>query len=379
MDIHDNDTHAASSIPDSGFDVMDIPRAIHAHKRVFLVTLSLGLTLTLGAYFFYPRDFVASTLVLLPQQQNASGSALAQLGAMAGVSAASVVKSQDEMIIAFMKSRTFMDQLVDQFQLKSRYDKATYEEARIKLAKRLSITSSKKSGMLTIEFADHDGDFAANLANACVGELRTTLSRIAITEAQQRRVFLESQVEKLKQGVGDAEKLFRVAQSTKGFTISQALAESSIRAAAEVRALIASKEVQLKVARRFATDINPEVQRLLAEISELKGRLQRLEEGASSESGGVAGINDTAMRAYRDLKVQEAMLDGLIRQLEIARIDEAREGPLLQQVDKAVKPERRSRPAGSVIVGLGVAVTLVVSIGMTLLAERRWPSPRGAS
>lgn len=378
MDIQDNETRAASSSHDSGFDIMDIPRVILAHLRVFTTMLTLGLTLTLGAYFFYPRDFVASTLVLLPQQQNASGSALAQLGAMAGVSSASVVKSQDEMIMAFMKSRTFMDQLVDQFQLKSRYDKATYEEARIKLAKRLSITSSKKSGMLTIEFADHDAAFAANLANACVGELRGTLSRIAITEAQQRRVFLEGQVEKLKQGVGDAEKLFRVAQSTKGFTISQALAESSIRAAAEVRALIASKDVQLKVARRFATDINPEVQRLLAEIAELKGRLQRLEEGASSESGAAAGVNDTAMRAYRDLKVQEAMLDGLIRQLEIARIDEAREGPLLQQVDKAVKPERRSRPTGSMIVGLGVAVTLLVALGMTLLAERRWPTIRGS-
>jgi tyrosine-protein kinase Etk/Wzc len=379
MDTHDKATHEQGQMDHPGFDMMFIARMILSQWRVFLLSLTLGLLLTAGAYFYYPRDFVASTLVLLPQQQNAGNNALAQLGAMAGVSSASVVKSQDEMIMAFMKSRTFMDRLVDRFQLKNRYDKATHEEARIKLAKRLSITSSKKSGMLTIEFADYDGAFAADLANACVDELRAILSKVAITEAQQRKVFLENQVEKLKEGVGNAEKVFRLAQSTKGFTISQALAESSIKASAEVRALIASKEVQLKVSRRFATDINPEVQRLMAEISELKGRLQRLEEGVSEGGHDGKEVNDTAMRAYRDLKIQEAMLDGLIRQLEIARIDEAREGPLLQQVDKAIKPERRSRPTGSVIVGFGIALTLSMSMILAMIMERRLSAMRRTS
>jgi uncharacterized protein involved in exopolysaccharide biosynthesis len=51
------------------------------------------------------------------------------------------------------------------------------------------------------------------------------------------------------------------------------------------------------------------------------------------------------------------------RQYELARVDESREGALIQVVDLATAPERRSRPrrmvtAALAAIGTGVALTL---------------------
>jgi hypothetical protein len=73
------------------------------------------------------------------------------------------------------------------------------------------------------------------------------------------------------------------------------------------------------------------------------------------------------MQAFRELKVQEAMLDGFVRQLEIAKIDEAKEGVPVQVVDVAIPAEIRSLPqrtnmvkaAGSLGLGIGILIAIL--------------------
>jgi uncharacterized protein involved in exopolysaccharide biosynthesis len=70
------------------------------------------------------------------------------------------------------------------------------------------------------------------------------------------------------------------------------------------------------------------------------------------------------VRAFRDVKVQEAMLEVMIRQFEMARIDESREGPLLQQIDVASVPEKKSAPKRSLIAVAGLMLGLMLGLGI---------------
>ena len=56
------------------------------------------------------------------------------------------------------------------------------------------------------------------------------------------------------------------------------------------------------------------------------------------------------VRRLRDVKYYETIFDILARQFELAKLDEAKEGSLIQVIDPAVPPERRSFPKRTLIV-----------------------------
>jgi uncharacterized protein involved in exopolysaccharide biosynthesis len=265
--------------------------------------------------------------------------------------------------------------LIEQLKLKERYGSRTMEDARIALTNNTIILADKKSGLLLIEAQDKDPDFAAQLANAQVKELYVILSRLAVTEAQQRRAYYEQQILKTQAKIPQLELEFKVAQKSSGLEVASLLAE-----AGTLPGQIAAKELQLQVLSRFVTQQNPELKKLAVEISALRSQMARYElnkfEPNSNEpknngkAGDVASGNfiQKATQAYNTLKIQESLLDGFVKQLELAKVDEAKEGPAIQVVDEAKPPEMRSKPERKKLV-LAYTVTGFI-IGFILAALR---------
>jgi capsule polysaccharide export protein KpsE/RkpR len=253
----------------------------------------------------------------------------------------------------------------------------TYEELRRAFANYVRISSDKKSGLISIEVDDEDAVFAATFANAYADEIMKLMSRLAVSEAQSRRVYFEKQLKDTREHLVAAELGLRKVQESSGVIVLDKQAEALIGGAARLQAQIAEREVALSVMRRSATEKNPDVQRLSAEVAALRGELGRMESTPGGDKPGAFDmpVNKLSeggieyVRARRELKLQEALLEGMIRQYEIAKLDEAKEGPVLQQVDMAVPPDRKSKPARSVIV---LASTL-----LALLAMCAWAVWRG--
>ena len=310
----------------------------------------------------------ASRTSIMPSQQTAGGGgglgALAGLSGLGGLSGiASSMKSSDEMFIALMRSHSVQSSLIEQFKLKERYGARNIEEARQSLSNNVAILSDKRSGMLLIDAYDKDPEFAAQLANAQVKELNVILSRLAVTEAQQRRAYYEQQIVKTQTKIPLLEVEYKEAQKGSGIEVASLLSE-----AGTLPGQIAAKELQLQVLSRFATFQNPELKRLAVEISALRAQMARYElsksESKNSEPNKLAPVAESiktnlvqkATQAYNTLKIQEALLDGYVKQLELAKVDEAKEGPAVQVVDEAIAPEMRAKPERRKIV-VAYAVT----------------------
>src|ERR1700690_908440 len=77
------------------------------------------------------------------------------------------------------------------------------------------------------------------------------------------------------------------------------------------------------------------------------------------------------LRKMRDFKYHETLFELLAKQYEAARIDEAREAPLLQVVDSAVVPDRKSWPPRVLIVVLGGLLALIAASLFVLLEDYR--------
>ncbi len=373
-----------AAAPDQEFDdgptvgLADLLAWIGEGKRLIAaVTVAAGV-IALGVALRLPLVFTARATLLPPgsQQQSGSAAALAALGALGGLAGGLGAKTPDELYVALLKSDTVQRALVERFDLGKRWERKTYEELRRAFANFVRISSDKKSGLISVEVDDEEPAFAAQFANAYAEEITRLLARLAVSEAQSRRVFFEQQLKDTKERLIAAELGLRKVQESSGVIVLDKQAEALITGAARVRAQIAEREVALSVMRRTATAQNPDLQRLAAEVSALRGELARMESSPGGEHASPldmpvnklseAGIE--YVRARRELKLQEMLLESMIRQYEIAKLDEAKEGPVLQQVDIAAPPDRKSKPQRAVIV---LSSTLLAALAMCAWAVWR--------
>ena len=338
-------------------------------RLIASVTVAAALT-SLAVAFSLPLIYTARTSLLPPTSQNSGGAsaALAALGSLGGL-AGGMAKTPDELYVALLKSDSVQRALDERFKLRERYAVKSYDALRRELPKRIRVASEKKSGVISVEVDDEEPKFAAELANAHVGEVTKVLGRLAVSEAQLRRVFFEQQLKDTKENLIKAETDLRAVQEKSGVIALDKQAEALILGAAQLRGLIAERDVQLKVLRGGATEQNPDVMRLNSELRALRGELARMESNKSGNPGSavdlaVGKLPEVAIdfvRARRELKLQETLLEGMIRQYELAKLDEAKEGPVLQQVDVALVPDYKSKPSRAMIVLASTLLGLMAS------------------
>lgn len=328
-------------------------------KQIAAIALAAGVVAA-GVALLMPNVYTARASLLPPnnQQQSGSAAALAALSSLGGLAGGLGAKTPDELYVALLHSDTVQRALAERFDLGQRWEMPSYEQLRRGFATFVRISSDKKSGLINIEVDDEDAAFSAKLANAHVDEVTRLMGRLAVSEAQSRRVFFEQQLKDTKERLVAAEVALRKVQETSGVLVLDKQAEALISGAARVRAQIAEREVALSVLRRSATPQNPDVQRLAAEVAGLRAELARMDSDPAADRANaldlpLSKLSDGGLeyvRARRELKIQETLLETMIRQYEVAKLDEAKEGPLLQPVDVALPPDRKSKPVRSMIV-----------------------------
>ena len=340
-------------------------------KRLIGVVACAAAIISTAIAFLIPPQFTARASFLAPgsQQPSASAAAVAALGSLGGLAGGLAAKTPDEFYVALLKSDSVQRGLVDRFDLKSHYNIDSYEVLRKTLPNYIRVTSDKKSGVISVEVDDPDPQFAAKLANAHEVEVTKLLARLAVSEAQLRRVFFEKQLHDTKENLIKAEQSLQAVQEKSGVIVLDKQAEALITNAALLRAQISEREVQLRVLRTSATEQNPAVMRLNSELRGLRAELARMESSQGGAPGSavdmpVGRIPEAAVdyvRARRELKLQETLLESMVRQYEVAKLDEAKEGTSLQQVDIALPPDRKSKPTRTLIVLASTLAALVLA------------------
>ena len=325
-------------------------------KLLILGPLAVGLA-ALGISFLIKPSFTASTTILPPQQQQSAAAMMAQqLGALGGLAgAAAGLKNPADQYVAMLKSEAVADVLIERFKLVQRYEVDYLQDAFKALEQKRRITSGKE-GLIKVEVDDQDPAIAAEMANAHVDALGGLMSRLALTEAQQRRAFFEK---KLKETQAELTRAQQALQAT-GVSSNALKANpgATVTAVAELQARISAQEVKVGVMRGYLTDSAQELRSALAELAGLRAQLTRIGQTAPDR----AGDTDYVTR-FRDFKYYETLFELFAKQYEIARVDEAREGPLLQVMDTARAPQRKSKPKKALI---AVIATLATGFALVL-------------
>jgi len=356
--------------------LLDLLIVLAKHKKLILGLPIAAAVLAAGVSLLMPNVYTA-TARILPLQQSLSTAAamLGQLGALAEAAGSSLgIKIPNNLYVGMLKSHSVADNLIAKYKLKDRYDVETQDDARSRLRAVTSI-SVGKDGVITIEVDDEDPKLAAELANAYVDELHRLNRTLAATEAAQLRLFLERQLQQTKDSLTQAEVELKNVQQATGVVQPDAQGRAAIEAVAALRARIAAKEAKLAAVRTFATEQNPDYQRLTQELAGLRGQLARFERGGETSALPSAGRLTEAgldyVRRLREVKYQETVFELLAHVLEAVKLDEARNASLIQVLDRAVPPERKSKPRRTLIVLLSALAAGFLAVILAFLREAR--------
>jgi tyrosine-protein kinase Etk/Wzc len=323
---------------DEEISLLDLLLVVVENLRLLVLgPLAVGLA-ALGISFMIPPTYTAKTQFLPPQQQQSSASALVQalgVGAIGGLGAGLGIKNPADQYIAFLKSQSIQDAMVDRFDLLKRYDTKFRVDARKALLENTKI-SAGKDGIIALELDDKDPKVAADMANAYVDELRRMMNRLALTEAQLRRSFFEKKLKEAKENLSAAE------ESLRGTGVSSGVLKTSPGAAVEVMARLKAgvtvQEIKVASMRGYLADTSPEFLQAMKELSVLKAQLANAEKSDTTSGDGLYVLR------YREYKYQETLYELFAKQYELARVDESREGAAVQVVDNAQPPEKKSKP-----------------------------------
>ncbi len=350
---------------------------IAKHKLLIVRTVGIVIILATVAAFLIPNTYTATSKLMPPQQsQSAATAMLGQLGPLAGMATKDLgLKNPSELYVTMLTSRTVADTLIDRFDLKAAYRVRNMTDARQRLAEASEIATGR-DGVITISVDDRDPKRAADLANAYVDELTSLTRTLAMTEAGQRRLFFEQRLQQESADLANAEQDLQRTQEKTGILQLDSQAKAVIESAATLRAQIAAKEVQLTAMEAFATAQNPD--RVLAEqeLAALKAQLAAMQRSKGTDELGVKMGNVPSggleyVRKMRELKYHESVFELLAKQYEAAKVDEGRNPVVIQVLDKAVKPETKSRPKRASLIMVALLIGCFLSILWAFLLEAR--------
>jgi len=345
--------------------VLDILIILLGRKR-FIVRFVLGSAVFAAIVsLLLPVQYEAKIVLLPPQQNSSIGSALlgqlgqqmGALGSLAALAGGGVLKNPSDMYVSLLTSRTVEDGVIQRFGLMAEYHVKLLSSARKALEHRMTVLAGSKDGLIRITLEDRDPKRAAELANGFVDEFRKLSSSLAITEAARRRLFFEQQLQQAKENLANAEEAMAKTQQSTGVLEIDSQARALIESAAVLRAQVVAKQVQIEGMRSYATDDNPGLILAKQELAALQSQLDRLAGSQHDDSsdinlskGRVTRAGMEYIRRFRDLKYDEAIFELLAKEFEIAKLDEAREGSIIQVVDAAVPPDKKSFPPRTLIV-----------------------------
>jgi tyrosine-protein kinase Etk/Wzc len=346
-------------------DLFDFLLVLSEARRIIALCMLVFIVLGLAISLLLRPTFSAVAVILPPQQGQSLATMMGQLSALVsltggglGGSSSSQLKTPVDMYVGMLESRTIADGLISKFHLQDLYKTRKMEDTRASL-KGNSRFLAGKDGLIHIIVDDHDPNRASEMANAYVDELYSMNSHLATTEAGQRRAFFDQELSEEKSALAIAENDLKQTAEKTGVIHLGGQAEAIIRSLAMLRAEIASREVQINSMRMFATDQNPVAMRAQEEINSLRSQLDKLENDPRNPqlidtigipAGRVPAVSLEYARKLREVKYHESLFELLAKQYEAARIDEVKAAPIIQVVDRAIPPDKKSGPHRSLIV-----------------------------
>jgi capsule polysaccharide export protein KpsE/RkpR len=366
-------------------------------RRLLARVVAISLVLSLIIAFTIPKRYKAAARVMPPEQQGLSammlaalagrgGGGLGALGALAGDLYGG--HSSAALFTGLLRSGTISSHVIDRFDLMRIYHKRYHIDAAKRLARNTVIKEDKKSGILTIEVQDTDPNRAREIAQAYLDELNQLVTRTTTSAAHRERIFIEGRLASVQRELERAQEDLSEFSSRNTTVDLKEQTRALVDVGARLQGELLVQQSSLQSLKQIYGDSNLRVRESEARIATLQRELTQM---AGSSAPGTAGDGQSATDTidlyprlrqlprlavpyadlYRRVKVQETIYELLTQQYELARIEEAKDIPVVSVIDAPSVPEKKSFPP-RLLVTLALTLLSTAVAALVILARAAW-------
>ena len=350
---------------------------ILVRQRFFIIKFTSLFALLAIIYSLLATPVYKSTLQIMPPGGDAKSGAVAVLAASGlGDLAGGFGATQGDTVVGITKSTVVLDRVIDKNGLLIREPegfsiiravKSIFASdgekkpkmrtvVRAALSEQIQSAADKKSGIISVSVSDTTPEMAVQLAQSVFDETLDVMQDVAVTPSAKQRLFIEEQLKENSQALAVAENNLSAFLKDTGMS-SPSGTPSDIGSLGSLQARMVAKEIEIKAARRFATDANPKLKQLQAEYNAIKKQFEDNKgiTAAASPTGDIKNITESSLQyaaLFREYKFRESLVTILLRQYETAKIREAQDPVVIQLLSPPTFPEIRSKPQRKKIVVL---------------------------
>jgi capsule polysaccharide export protein KpsE/RkpR len=370
------------------------------HRRLLARVTAIAFLVSLSLAFLIPKRYKSSGSIMPPDQQGSSGAmmlaALARSSSLGGLGTLASgllgTHTSTALFISLLHSGTVSGHLIDRFQLQHLYRNRYRVDTAKHLARLTTITEDKKSGVITVEVEDEDPVRARDMAQAYLDELNKLVTQTSTSSAHRERVFIEGRLHSVAADLERAQ-LDLSEFSSKNSTIDiKEQTHAMVDAGARVQGELLVAQSGLESLRQIYGDGNVRVHETEARIASLQRELEKMT-GSSAPlipEGGSGAKSDVEDKGelypplrqlprlavpyadlYRQVRVQETVYELLTQQYEMARIDEAKDVPVVSVIDSPGIPEKKSFPP-RLLLTLGLTFFVFATAAALILIRDYW-------
>jgi uncharacterized protein involved in exopolysaccharide biosynthesis len=354
-------------------------------KTVFRI-LAAGILLSFLYAISRPTMYTSTTTLMSPDNSSSSPnlmSLLSSAGPAAGMGSAALgMKTPGAIFIGILGSRSVQEGMVARFDLVHYYNAKYIEDACKQLAAATAIHEDPKNGIITISITATDPVFASKIAQGYVEELDHVVTHNSTSAARRERIFLEARIKEIKQDLDDSAKaLSQFSTKNKTFDLAvqgKAMVDSGTR----IQDQMIFARSELAALQQTYSEDNIRVRAAHARIAELQSQMGNVLGSRDGDKNDVSGSSYPSISelpalgvTYTDLarrvRVEEALWETLTRQYEAARVQEAKEIPVVRVLDVANVPQHKSSPFRTLIMIFGTMLSFIAAC-IYVLATAFW-------
>lgn len=373
------------------------------HRRLLMRVAGVALAVGLTIAFTMPKRYTSTGKIMPPDN---SGSGMAMFAALAGRSSSGLGelgslagsllggRNSSALFVDLLRSGTVSGDLIDRYNLQHVWHKRYRIDTAKYLAHHTTITDDKRSGVITVEVEDTDPRRARDLAQGYLDELNQLVMRTNTSSAHQERIFIEGRLSGVQGDLHRAQEALSEFSSTHTTIDIANQTRAMVDAAARLQGEQIAAQTEVDSLRQIYGDQNVRVRAAEARVTELRHELEKMsgtsapDPDAGSDAGGpgaASGANQELYPPlrqlprlavpyadlYRQVRVQESVYELLTQQYEIARIEEAKDVPVVSVIDTPGIPEKKSFPP-RLLVALLFTMFVVGVAAMFVLFRQRW-------
>jgi uncharacterized protein involved in exopolysaccharide biosynthesis len=357
--------------------------------------------LALVIAFLLPKQYQSSARIMPPGNSMGGAAMLAALAGRgdSGLSGLGALAGgllggggNTALFIDLLRSGTVTGHLIDRYDLMRVYHKRYQIDAGKTLARHTAIVDDKKSGVITLTVTDTDPTRARDLALGYLDELNLLVNKTNTSSAHQERLFIEKRLQIVKTDLANAQQRLSDFSSTRGAIDIKEQTRAIVDGASRLQSQLILEETGLQSLRKTYGDGNIRVRSTEARIAYLQGEIAKIGGSSQEPSADDSAAKDSRdghdeelypplrqlprlavpyADLYRQVRIQETLYELLTQQYERARIQEAKDVPVISVIDRPGIPEKKSFPPR-----LLLAVALMVLVtglhAALLIASQRW-------